>query len=121
MALVISKSDIGAGDGTAILIKYQNLTQADTSPAPFELVEQADRCVQVVGTFNAGMVLIEGSINGEDWETLSDPQGNPLAKTSKFIKQIVELPRYMRPRVSAGLGVDVNVYFVLRRNSGIRT
>lgn len=121
MPLVISKSDISAGDGTAILITYQGLTQTDTNPAPFELVELADRCVQVVGTFNAGTVVIEGSNNGTDWEVLTDPQGNLLTKTAKFIEQILELPRYMRPRVSAGTGVDVNALFVLRRNSGIRT
>lgn len=121
MPLAISKSAIGSMDGTALLVNYDNLDELDTSPAPFEMVEWADRSVQVVGTFNGGTVVIEGSNDGQNWVTLTDPQGNAITKTAAFIEQLLEVTRFVRPRVSLGTGVDVDVFFVLRRGSSIRT
>ena len=68
-------------------------------------VEQMDRSVQVFGDFGAGgSVTIEGSLDGEHWATLSDPQGNPLVITSAKIEQITELTMHIRPRVTTGDG-----------------
>lgn len=111
---------IGRSDGTAKLITYTALVEGDTNPLPFEEVEYADRSVQVVGTFNGGTVTIEGSNNGIDWQALTDPQGNNLSITAARIEQIQELTRFVRPRVTAGTGVSVNVFFVVRRASSIR-
>jgi hypothetical protein len=121
MALVITPENIGSKDGSAMLVKYDNLDELDTTPAPFEWVEWADKSVQVIGNFNAGTIVIEGSNDGVNWATLTDPQGNALSKTTAFIEQILEATRYVRPRVSAGAGVDLDVFFVLRRASGMRT
>lgn len=121
MALVITPQNIGKEDGSAKLVKYDNLDELDTAADPFEWVEWADKSVQVIGTFNGGTVVIEGSNDGTNWVTLSDPQGNALSKTAAFLEQILEATRYVRPRVSAGTGVDLDVFFVLRRASGMRT
>lgn len=121
MALVITKSQIGQQEGSVVSIKYAGLSEADAAPAPIEMPEYADRSVQVVGTFNAGTVVVEGSNDGVNWSTLTDPQGNNASFTAAKIEQLQELTRYMRPRVSAGTGVVVDVIFVVRRASSMRT
>lgn len=120
MPLVISKENIGSADGSAILIKYTGISEADTTPAPFEVIEWADRSVQVNGTFNAGTLTIEGSNDGVNFYALTDPQANALAFTAAKIEQISEITRYVRPRVTAGTGVDLNVTIALRRASSMR-
>jgi hypothetical protein len=121
MALQITRSNIGEQDGSALLIKYDNLDELDTDPPAIEIPEWGDRCVQVTGTFNAGTVVIEGSNDGLNFVTLTDPQGTSISKTAAFIEQVSELTRFIRPRVSAGATVDLDVFFVLRRSSSMRT
>lgn len=77
----------------------------------------ADRSVQVVGAFGAGgTVLIEGSLDGANWATLTDPQGVALSITSAKIKMIAEMTTYIRPRVSGGDGTtSLTVTLLARR------
>lgn len=67
MHLVITRNIAGLGNGTAVSINYAGLSEADTTPKRFDLVEFPDRSVQVAGTFNGGSVVIEGSNNGTYW------------------------------------------------------
>lgn len=121
MALSIQKPFlVGTQDGSVKAVNYLGLSAADTDPLPIELVEYADRSAQIVGTFNGGSVTIEGSNNGEDWHPLTDPQGNPITVTSNKIEQIEEFTRYIRPKAT-GAGMTINVYFLFRRASGMRT
>lgn len=120
MALVITNTKIAANDNSVQLITWAGLSEADSSPAPFEGPEWADRSVQIVGTFNGGTVVMEGSNDGTNWATLTDPQGNAISKTAAGIEQIEEVTRYMRPKVSAGTGLTINVILLVRRQSGMR-
>ena len=120
MALSIIRTDVGSGDGSAIIFAYNGISESDTSPSPFEAIEWADRSVQVAGTFNAGTLTIEGSNDGTNWAALTDPQGNALAITAAKIEQLSEITRYVRPRVTAGTGVNLNITFALRRASSMR-
>ena len=43
-------------------------------------------------------------LDGTNWQTLTDPQGNVISKTSASIEAITEATRFVRPRVSAGDG-----------------
>lgn len=81
-----------------------------------ELANFADRSVQVFGTFGAGgSVRIEGSNDGTNWATLTDPQGNALDITSAKIEAITEVVRWIRPRVTAGDGTTaITVVMLLR-------
>lgn len=64
-----------------------------------------DKCMTVQGTFGAGgTVVVEGSNDGTNFFTMNDPQGNALSVTVGKIEQILENPRYIRPRVTAGDG-----------------
>lgn len=92
-------------------------TLDDGSPADW--VEYSDRCIQVFGTFGTGgSVTIEGSNNGTNWAALSDPQGNVLTFTSARLEQVLELPRYVRPRITAGDGTtNLTVTLLMRRQA----
>lgn len=69
------------------------------------MASSADRSVQVTGTFGAaGNLRVEGTIDGTNWATLTDPQGNALDFTAAKIEAISELVRQIRPRVTAGDG-----------------
>lgn len=85
---------------------------------PEEFPSYSDRSVQVVGTFGAGgNCRIEGSLDGVNWSTLNDPQGNPLDITSTKIESIMELVYWIRPRITAGDGTtSLTVTMIMRRN-----
>lgn len=90
--------------GKAQLITWTGLLNTDNG-APAQWVDFADRCFQVTGTFGTGgSVTLEGSNDGVVWSAMSDPQGNPLTFTTSRIEQALELPRYVRPNVTAGDG-----------------
>jgi hypothetical protein len=72
-------------------------------PLPF--TKYADRSVQVSGTFGAGgTVVVQGSNNGTNYHTLTDPQGNALSFTAAGLEQITEVVKFIRPSVTAGDG-----------------
>jgi hypothetical protein len=90
--------------GKSKLVTWTGLLNTDDG-APADWVDYSDRCFQVTGTFGAGgSVTIQGSNDGTNWASLADPQGNALVFTSQRIEQALELPRYVRPLVTAGDG-----------------
>lgn len=65
----------------------------------------SDRSVQVSGTFGVNAdVTIQGSNDGTNWVTLSDPQGNPLVFDAAALEEILENTQFIRPVVVAGDG-----------------
>ncbi len=121
MALTFLIKDVSSvGDGSVKLAVWDNLTSADATPMAVEFPEWGDRSVQVVGTFNAGTVVMQGSNDGLNWDTLNDAQGNPLSFTVTKIEQILEVTRFLRPK-STGAGMDIDVFVLMRRASGMRT
>lgn len=89
---------------------------SDDSGDPLEMPEAADRSVQITGTFGSGgTIVIQGSNDGTNYVTLTDPQGNALSKTSAAIEQIEEITRYVRPLVTAGDGTTALVVTMLLR------
>lgn len=90
------------------------LTDGDDGD-PLEFTDYADRTVQVNGTFGGATVVIEGSLDGTNYHTLTDPVGNELSFTSADMATVMECVQYLRPRVSGGSGVSVSVYLLTRR------
>lgn len=86
---------------------------ADTGVA-VNMADAADRCVQITGTFGGATVLVEGSNDGTNYATLSDPQGNAISKTSAGIEQIEEVTRYIRCSTSGGSGSTITVTLLVR-------
>lgn len=97
------------------VVQWASMANGDTGEQ-LELAQYPDRSVQVAGTFGvSGSIVIEGSNDGTNWATLTDPQGNALAFTSAKIEAVSELARYIRPRVAAGDGTtSLTVTAVMR-------
>jgi hypothetical protein len=97
---------------------WTGLTDGDDGdPLPTDtIVQYMDRTFQINGTFGSGGTLvIEGTNDGTNWYTLDDPQGIPLSITTAGIYQVIQVTLKMRPRVSAGTGVNLIVTGLLRR------
>lgn len=107
-----------AGDREVHVAQWAGLTQATLDDgAPVEMPGSWQRSVQVQGTLGAGgSVKIEGSNDGTNYQVLHDPQGVALDITALSIKAIQDLPRYIRPRVTAGDGTtSLTVTMLMRR------
>lgn len=91
---------------------------ADTGLADSRLAGYADRTVQAFGTWGGATLVIEGSLDGTNWVTLTDPQGNAISKTTtNFIESIAEWVRYIRPVTSGGTGTALTVIIAGKNNS----
>lgn len=85
---------------------------------PIEMPGSADRSVQVTGTLGAaGSLRIEGSMDGVTYAVLTDPQGNDLNITTLKIETIMEVVRFIRPRITAGDGTTSLTCRILMRRS----
>lgn len=85
------------------MVSWTPLAGTDVGAA-IEMPSKSDRTVQILGTFDSATVVLQGSLNGTDWQTLTDPQGNAISKTAAAIEAVSEAVRYMRPSVSGGGG-----------------
>ena len=102
--VTITKVNIFQGD-TSHTAAWTPLTNTNTDGSPVEMPGSKKRCVQVTGTFGAGgSVRIQGSNDGSTYAALHDAQGNALDITAAGIKEVLEVPRYIRPLVTAGDG-----------------
>lgn len=91
-----------SGNTRTIIATWANLANGDDGE-PIKFSQYADKSVQVIGTFGVGgTLLLEGSNNGTDWGTLTDPQGNNLSFATAKIEMVTEATLFVRPRVSAG-------------------
>lgn len=107
---------IGSFGDNAHVISWTPLANGD-SGAAITMPGSADRAVQITGTFGAGgTVVIEGTIDGTNYVTLTDPQGNAISKTAAAIEAISEIVSQIRPRVTAGDGTTaLTVTMIMRR------
>jgi hypothetical protein len=100
----------------AHVISWTPLANGD-SGEPVEMPGSHVRSVQIVGTFGTGgTIVFEGSNDGVNYVTLTDPQGNAISKTAAGIEQVQEATRFIRPRVTAGdLDTSLSVYTLVKR------
>jgi hypothetical protein len=98
-------------------LKWENLANGDEGE-PIEMQEYFDRSVQVAGIFGAsGEVVLEGTIDGDNWSTLTNGIGDSLTFTTSKIQFIAELVHKVRPKVTNGDGTtDVTVTLFLRKS-----
>jgi hypothetical protein len=76
-----------------------------------------DRSVQVDGTFATATVVLQGSNDGTNWFTLTDPLGNNISFTAAGLKQVLQAAVYMRPSVTSGTSPSINVRLLMTRQS----
>ena len=94
--------------GRAALATWSALATGDTGE-PLSNPSYADRSVQVTGTFGGATITIEGSNDGTNYTTLTDTAGAALSFTVTGVRQILQVTRYIRPLVTGGAGVVINV------------
>jgi hypothetical protein len=85
--------------------------------ATLDMLFNADRSIQVEGTFGAGgQVQLQGSNDGVNYRLVHDPQGNPLTVTAPAVTHMIEIPRLLRPAVTAGDGTTaITVTIFMKR------
>lgn len=125
MAVVPWRRVVTPHDGMGVkLIKWENLQAGDTGQ-PFVVADYSDKSVQFHCQSYGSGITIQGSIDpdelgstdgssvGAGWDTLSDPQGNPLAGvTSDKLETLLEHPYLIRPSCSLGV-TDATVVLLL--------
>lgn len=98
------------------VVLWTPLTSANAAGSAYEHSGASDRSVQFVGTFDSATLVLQGSNDGTNWVTLTDPQGNAISKTSAGLEQIEEITRYVRPSSSGGGGSQsVSVYLLTKQ------
>ena len=109
-------------DGSIVMFSWTPLTTTNPDGAPIEFAQWADRCVQLSGTWGVGgTAKFQGSNDGTNWFDLSDAQTVAISKTANALEQVVEVPRYARPYVSAGDGnTSITATLVCRRANTMR-
>lgn len=110
-------AEIKAFGERAHLITWTGLLNGDDG-SRIEMPGHTWRSIQFTGTFGAGgTIVFEGSNDGTNYVTLTDPQGNAISKTAAGLEQSEEVTRYVRPRVTAGDGTtNLAAYMVMRRD-----
>lgn len=65
-----------------------------------------DMTCQVLGTFDTGTIVLQGSNDGINWITLTDPAGTAISFTAAALVTVMEAPVYIRPSVSGATATD---------------
>jgi len=99
----------------AHIISWTGLLNGDVGEA-VEMPGSIIRSIQFTGTFGVGgTIVLQGSNDGTNYVTLTDPQGNAISKTAAGIESISEITRYIRPSATAGDGTTTLVATLLLR------
>ncbi len=107
------ESTIAETDGRSYTATWAGLTTGDVGDA-LRYAGHADRTVQVFGTFGGATVTLQGSLDGTNWATLNDAQGDPISITAAKIESVTEAVRFTRPSVSGGSGASLTVMLFMR-------
>ena len=110
MAVINPSTDRNSING-AVILNYA-LANADTGSA-FTLPIAVDITAQAVGTFGGATVLVEGSNDAINWNTLGANVGTNLSFTTAGLRKAAENPAYIRASTSGGTGTAVNVVIAL--------
>ncbi len=90
-------------EGEAMLYTWA-ITSTNTEGLSIDAHEYGDRSVQFAGSFDGASVSLQGSNDGTNWATLTDPQGNALTKSASALETVMEVPRYTKVTSSGGGG-----------------
>ncbi len=100
--------------GHCFLHQWLLVTTGDTGQE-LEYPGAADKTLTVDGTFSGGTVaLLQGSNDGTNWFTCTNPQGSAISFTAAGMMTVMEDPRFLRPSVSTGSSDSINYRLVSR-------
>ena len=109
----------------AIVYTWESLTVSDIYGNPVKMPGSADRSVQITGALGSGgAITMYGSnvvapdlSDDDDWFVLRDAGFNPLVLSSLTGEEVVTLPLWIRPKLTAGDGeTDLTVHLVMKGN-----
>ena len=95
-------------------VLWETVTCGDVGDS-FEVPTWASQgYVQAIGTFNSETLTMQGSNDGTNWFTVTDPNNNAVTFTAAGGKPIAHFPRYLRPSFSGSSGGDLDITLILR-------
>jgi hypothetical protein len=93
-----------SGRAGGFLVQWPAMANGQTG-VPFDLSGYVPVSVQIEGTFGAaGSVTLQETIDGTNYETAHDGQGNALTFTTAGLKSVGDNANLIRPNVTAGDG-----------------
>lgn len=95
-------------DKYAVQATWPSMGIADTGTA-VDFIRYPVKTVQGAGTIGGATVVVQGSNDGTNWETLTDAGGTAISKTATFLVSIRENPRFIRVSTSGGAGTNFTV------------
>lgn len=111
-----TKPTVTSLNDDAVRVSWGPLVQGDTCDAFSGLSEYADRSVQIKGTFGGATLAVKGSNDGSNFETLTDPLGSAISRTTDGLKQITEYTHLVNPVLTGGDGnTSITVTLVAKR------
>ena len=115
---IVSTTDIN-GNGSIVMAVW-NLTSADATGDALRWADWADRSVTFAGTWGGATAALESSNGGSTWVPLDDPQATATSKTANGIEAVLELTRFVRPKLTTVGAGAVLAATILMRNSNVR-
>jgi hypothetical protein len=104
-----------AGGIDAIVVTWTPFAASGDVGQALARTDLTDRSVQVTGTFAGSTLVFEGSNDGVNYFTLSNPSGSTLSFTAAGLMQVTAATAWVRPRVTAGSGAAITVAVTARR------
>lgn len=92
-------------------------TTGDTVEAygPMNKGKGAIRAAVTFGaTFGGATAVLQGSIDGVTYATLTDLVGNPISATAAKVQEFTSSALYIKPSVSGGTGDNIDVVVAFR-------
>jgi hypothetical protein len=108
----------GPGGGIdAVVVTWAGLASNGDIGQAIQRPDLADRSFQVAGAFGgANTVVCEGSNDGVNWFTLTNPTGGSISFAAAGVMQLTEAIAFVRPHVTGGAGGTMTVTMNLRRS-----
>ena len=111
-------SPVSAMSGDIQTVTWTGLsTTGDTAEAygPVNRGKGATRAaVTISGTFGGATGVLQGSIDGVVYATLTDLAGNAVSATAAKLQEFTSACLYFKPAVSGGTGDDLNFAVAFR-------
>lgn len=99
------------------VVSWKTLTSSNANGASYQPIRMrfVAAAVQVTGTFDSATVVMQGSNDGTNWETLLDTNGASISFTSAGFAELSTSFLYVRPSTSGGSGSqDIDVIVCAR-------
>ncbi len=93
-------------DGT-VIYTWTDLDSATSDVGTAALLsDEGDVDVQLIGTLSASTVVIQGSMDGTNWATITL---SPTPLVAATISRLTQRAKFIRPSITGGTGADLIV------------